>query len=82
MKTKGGNDANNLSRKLTPCQYPLTKKSLGDYPFLRQIVKGLRQDLRSTFFSFNFKFVQGKYGFLNDSSKVEIQTLSYKQNTE
>lgn len=64
MKTKGGNDANNLSRKMTPGQYPVTKKSLGDYLFLRQIVKGLRQDLRSTFFSFNIKFLQGKYVFL------------------
>lgn len=63
MKTKGGNDANNLSRKMTPGQYPVTKKSLGDYPFLRQIVKGLRQDLRSTFFSFKFKFLKGKNGF-------------------
>lgn len=52
MKTKGGNDANNLSRKMTPGQYPVAKKSLGDYPFLRQIVKGLRQDLRSKFFFF------------------------------
>lgn len=61
MKTKGGNDANNLSRKMTQGQYPVTKKNLGDYPFLRQIVKGLRQDLRSTFFSFNLKFLQGKH---------------------
>lgn len=40
MKTKGGNDANNLSRKMTQGQYPVTKKKFGRLPISTSKSKG------------------------------------------